>query len=89
MPTVAGRALIVAPCRSGQTLGAEPSNVGAHCGVVEGGVKDDVENVVQQRQAPHPAMGVYQGLRRSADPTEVGQIAKLGSTERGCRCEPW
>lgn len=53
VPTVAGRALLVAPCRCGQALGAETPHGGADPGVVEVGVQDDVEDVVEQRQAPH------------------------------------
>ncbi|MGI8685572.1 MAG: hypothetical protein ACR2MO_10885 [Acidimicrobiales bacterium] len=47
VPTVAGK-LVVAACRPGQALGAESSNAGSHRRVVECGVQDDVENVVQQ-----------------------------------------
>jgi hypothetical protein len=53
VPAVAGKALVVGPCRRGQALGTQSPHPGAHGGVVEVGVEHDVEDVVEQGQARH------------------------------------
>jgi len=50
---VAGRAVVAAPCGAGQALGSQAPHPGAERGVVEVGVPDDVEDVVEKGQAPH------------------------------------
>jgi len=52
VPTVAREALVVAPCCCGQALGTEAPHGRSHGSVGQLGVQDDVEDVVQQRQAP-------------------------------------
>jgi len=76
VPTVAWKALVVAPCRPDQALSPQFPHSGPDGGVVEVGVEHDVEDVVEQGQARHvgaDGLGLAHGHLVAGVAVGVGQ----------------